>query len=353
METYEEFINNILKTRGRFACGNEYHECHHIIPRCMGGTNDKDNLIDLFAQEHFIAHKLLAEENPDNYALTYAWWMMSHVKDKNQERYEITPEEYEEAKITFIKMQSEVMKQVWEDEDRRKKHSDFMREKYSNPENNPMFRRRGEDSPFYGKRRSEDVIESIRRAAKERCQNPEYIAKLSKTQKERYINPENNPMFGKRQSEEAKKKIGDANRGRIQSEETKNKRSESMKEKWQDPLYRKQQEEGMKEVRSRPEYKKKQIESHLGSKSWNALAVINIETNKIYGAAILATRKLRIDNSQIVKCCKGKIKTAGGYNWKYLYDYITKDKTIIPGAITLGIITEREALEQLNKQHND
>ena len=85
--TYEEFIQNILDTRGRFACGDEYHERHHIIPKCMGGTNDKDNLIDLYAREHFEAHRLLALENPENEKLIYAWHMMAVVKDKNQDRY--------------------------------------------------------------------------------------------------------------------------------------------------------------------------------------------------------------------------------------------------------------------------
>ena len=37
--TYDEFINNILKSRGRFACGDEYHETHHITPKCIGGSN--------------------------------------------------------------------------------------------------------------------------------------------------------------------------------------------------------------------------------------------------------------------------------------------------------------------------
>ena len=71
--TYEEFIQNILKTRGRFECGDEYHERHHIVPKCMGGTDEEDNLIDLFAREHFMAHKLLALENRDNDKLVYAW----------------------------------------------------------------------------------------------------------------------------------------------------------------------------------------------------------------------------------------------------------------------------------------
>lgn len=39
--TYQEFINNILNTRRRFACGEEYYERHHIRPKCIGGTNDE------------------------------------------------------------------------------------------------------------------------------------------------------------------------------------------------------------------------------------------------------------------------------------------------------------------------
>ena len=76
--TYKEFISNILETRGRFACGEEYHERHHIMPKCIGGSNDESNLIDLFGREHFEAHRLLAEENPNNKNIQYAWWSMAH-----------------------------------------------------------------------------------------------------------------------------------------------------------------------------------------------------------------------------------------------------------------------------------
>lgn len=105
MNTYREFINNILDTRGRFNCGDEYCERHHIKPRCLGGDNEEGNLIDLYAREHFIAHKLLAQENPENEELIYAWWMMAVVKGDNQERYELTPEEYEEAKKFLSEVQ--------------------------------------------------------------------------------------------------------------------------------------------------------------------------------------------------------------------------------------------------------
>src|SRR5574344_369886 len=99
--TYKEFIDNILNTRGRFAIPkNEYKERHHIIPKCMGGNNEKDNLIDLYAREHFIAHKLLALENPKHFGLVDAWWRM--VNGGNNQYYNspiCTPEEYEEVKV--------------------------------------------------------------------------------------------------------------------------------------------------------------------------------------------------------------------------------------------------------------
>ena len=101
--TYQEFIYSILETRGRFACGDEYHERHHIIPRCKNGSNDDDNLIDLFAREHFIAHKLLAEENIDDDQLVHAYILMAFVKDKKQMRYKLTPKEYEEARKMYSK----------------------------------------------------------------------------------------------------------------------------------------------------------------------------------------------------------------------------------------------------------
>lgn len=100
-QTYQEFIDEILSTRGRFACGEEYHERHHIVPRCMGGEDEPNNLIDLYGREHFVAHKLLAEENPDNIKLVYAWWMMSTIRAGKQDRYELTPEEYEEVRIAL------------------------------------------------------------------------------------------------------------------------------------------------------------------------------------------------------------------------------------------------------------
>lgn len=111
---YKEFIQNIINTRGRFNCGEEYHERHHIIPRCMGGTNDKENLIDLYAHEHYIAHKLLALENIKNQKLQYAWWQMCHCK-RDGRFYEVSAEDYELAKKLYSQNMSVTSKENWQD----------------------------------------------------------------------------------------------------------------------------------------------------------------------------------------------------------------------------------------------
>ena len=42
-----------------------------------------------------------------------------------------------------------------------------------------------------------------------------------------------------------------------------------------------------------------------------------IELNKIFDGARQAARELGLDNSNIIKCCKGKLKTTGGYHFRY------------------------------------
>lgn len=42
-----------------------------------------------------------------------------------------------------------------------------------------------------------------------------------------------------------------------------------------------------------------------------------IELDKTFDGASAAARELGLDNSHIIKCCKGKLKTTGGYHWRY------------------------------------
>lgn len=56
---------------------DEYYESHHILPRCLGGSDDRKNLVNLTAREHFIAHLCLVKIYPGNGALVRAAVMMA------------------------------------------------------------------------------------------------------------------------------------------------------------------------------------------------------------------------------------------------------------------------------------
>lgn len=56
-------------------------------------------------------------------------------------------------------------------------------------------------------------------------------------------------------------------------------------------------------------------------KNPNAKAVIQLDLQgniiNVYACILEATKKTKIHNGDIGQCCKGKLKTAGGYKWKY------------------------------------
>lgn len=63
---YRHIYDDLVKSRQQQTTYSEYHEIHHIIPRSEGGTNDKSNLVNLTAREHYIAHLLLAKIYSDS-----------------------------------------------------------------------------------------------------------------------------------------------------------------------------------------------------------------------------------------------------------------------------------------------
>ena len=199
--TYEEFIQNILDARGRCACGAQYHERHHIVPKSVGGGNEEENLIDLYAREHFIAHKLLASENPENEKLVYAYTCMAFVKSEDQNRYELSPEEYEEARDVLSKSKTGKPRS----EETRNKLSEHMKKQWGNPE----WRK--------------NMLEKIEPTYSSQERNE----KLSIKAKERFQNSENHPMYGKHMSEESKRKNSESHKGKKPSNETRMKLSES------------------------------------------------------------------------------------------------------------------------------
>ena len=148
---------------------------------------------------------------------------------------------------------------------------------------------------------------------------------LSKTTKQilsKMRTGENNPFYGKKHSEETHIKMSLAGKGRPKTESFKQQMSKRVS--------------GAKNPMAKfPVYCQNTNEVFWGAKGANE------QYPNIYASNISAN-------------CRGKVKHAGKHPvtneplcWYYLYDQQQQDGSVIKGAISLGLITEEEALKQL------
>lgn len=77
-------IYDSLIDRAKNRVLESYSEKHHVIPRCMGGSDDKDNLVALTPEEHYLAHQLLVKIYPGNHKLVKAAVMMTVHRPNNK-----------------------------------------------------------------------------------------------------------------------------------------------------------------------------------------------------------------------------------------------------------------------------
>jgi len=61
-----------------------YSERHHVIPKCMGGSNNIDNIVRLTPEEHYVAHQLLTKIFPKERGLAYAALLMGSSREGNK-----------------------------------------------------------------------------------------------------------------------------------------------------------------------------------------------------------------------------------------------------------------------------
>lgn len=188
-------IHDAIIDKAKKRILKDYKERHHIIPKCMGGTNHDTNIIDLTAREHFIIHKLLCEIYPDNKKLHYALWRMMNPQNKKHVRtYNISNREYNSRK----EIHREYIKQLGLS-NKGKKHSQETILKRTNS--------------LRGIKHTPETIEKYK-------QRPQSIKGVSRP------TPWN---IGKKHSIETKEKMSLAQKGKKLSEETKLKISESVK----------------------------------------------------------------------------------------------------------------------------
>lgn len=98
---YDQLIE---RAKTRILEVDVYYERHHIIPRCMGGLDESENLVSLTAREHFLCHWLLVRIYPNNHKLIHAFWLMCKCRSKGQKRYIPSSKTYQEAKelVTIV-----------------------------------------------------------------------------------------------------------------------------------------------------------------------------------------------------------------------------------------------------------
>lgn len=85
---YKKHYDSLIKKAQTREKLTGYIERHHIIPKCMGGTDIKSNIVELTAEEHYVAHQLLLKIYPNEHKLAYACHMMSSsLGSRNNKSY--------------------------------------------------------------------------------------------------------------------------------------------------------------------------------------------------------------------------------------------------------------------------
>lgn len=254
---YKLHYNKLMeKAKNRVLNKHEYSENHHIIPKCIGGTNDKSNIVKLLPKEHYIAHLLLFREYPSNQKLAYAFWMMCNGNKKDKRTYRISGRLYEEIRTKFV----EILKER-EPTFKGKIHTAEAKEKISNS-------KKGKLPPVAGKKYSQESKDKQSKARLGKKDSLETRIKKSKS------------MTGVKKSKEHAKKISLAQKG-------KNNNMYGIT--------------GYNNKRSKP------------------IIQFDLSMNYIkeWANARIASQELNINYQSLNSCCLNKTKTSGGFIWKY------------------------------------
>jgi len=134
---YQKFIKSRpIRTKIKYdGC-----EIHHIIPKSIGGSNDKDNLVVLTPKEHYIAHRLLAKcyTGEKRMKMSFALYSLGHFRNKrrsksplNAQQYDIIRKQYYETMKTpeWKAWCSAKSKRQWTPE-RRARQAELMRQQW-------------------------------------------------------------------------------------------------------------------------------------------------------------------------------------------------------------------------------
>jgi hypothetical protein len=217
---YSKIYNSLINRALTREWLDGYVEKHHIVPRCLGGSNDSSNLVRLTAEEHFIAHLLLVKIFPTVSGLTVAVICLSRHPEIN-----INNKAY-----GWLKRKHSELKKG-------KRHTEATKKLISD-------KKKGTPSPNKGKAMSDEQKQKISIANTGRVSKKRGVP-MSDEQKKKV----SASLTGKKQSAETIEKRAAKARGRKvgpPSDETKQKISDSLKGRKLPPESRAKQIESIK-----------------------------------------------------------------------------------------------------------
>ena len=190
-------------------------------------------------------------------------------------------------------------------------------------EKHPMYGRTGEKHPKYGKKLSDETRKKMSESKKGE-KHPMYGKHFSDETRKKMSQStkgEKHPMYNKHHTDETKQKMSQAKKGRTLSEEHRKKLSESKKGE-NNPNYGKKLSDETRKKLSQANKGKTLSEEHRNkislSKGGKPFVAIKNGKVKIFTSQMECARKLNLNQSKISKCLKGKLKSTGGYTFKYI-----------------------------------
>jgi hypothetical protein len=105
-------IYDAIVDRRRGVAPVGYSEKHHVVPRCVGGSNDSTNVVRLTAREHFLAHRLLTRIYPNEPRLKLAARYMAWMDRKKRRGYRVTGRAYELIRIEGARAHSQIRRGI-------------------------------------------------------------------------------------------------------------------------------------------------------------------------------------------------------------------------------------------------
>lgn len=210
---YDSIIDKARKEM-RFKGEETYYEKHHIIPKSLGGSNKKDNLILLTSREHFICHALLVKiysDGESHIKMCRAFNMMAVSNNKHNRYVNSRIYQYNKEKLYGNNgiLTGENASGFG------LKHTEENKEKFREQKlgiKNPMY---GEKPWNYGLTQNNDnrialYVGKMKNTKKEKPQN------VSEATREKLRNKAISNGLGKgEKTDEHRKKLSEANMGKI------------------------------------------------------------------------------------------------------------------------------------------